>query len=427
MKKLTVSETRDYLKLDGKKFFYLADTVWSAFTNASLDEWEEYLEYRRKQGFNALQINILPQWDRSRPNAAEAGIPAFNTDREGNIDFYNMNEAYFTKAIQMTKMASDRGFIPALVLLWGDYVENPWALSLKPCRVFPMDAIQPYIEYVIKAFSQFSPIYLVSGDNDFKYESTHPYYLKALEIVKSISPHAITTLHINTLDLPEAFVQSKHLDLYMYQSGHIAACDCVKPVYKMASDFYCKSIKRPVINGELCYEGMGCAFRHERFSAFDVRKQVWQSLLSGAKAGFTYGAHGLWSWHKKGNFFPSIQCFNTPYDWKTALRFPGANDAAFAKWLFETYALFDIEPLEIAEDGTEEVRLSASADGRVIVFYIPYNTEVKTSEVLDGYEWTLIALNERVFAKPTIEYEENKSVIKMHDFNSDVLVIGVRY
>lgn len=46
-------------------FFYFADTVWSTFTNARLDEWKEYLSVRECQGFNALQINILPQWDRS--------------------------------------------------------------------------------------------------------------------------------------------------------------------------------------------------------------------------------------------------------------------------------------------------------------------------------------------------------------------------
>lgn len=46
-------------------FFYLADTVWSAFTNIDLTDWAYYLKVRKEQGFNVLQINILPQWDRS--------------------------------------------------------------------------------------------------------------------------------------------------------------------------------------------------------------------------------------------------------------------------------------------------------------------------------------------------------------------------
>ena len=50
---------------NGKPFFWLADTCWSAFTNISDDDWQEYLDLRARQGFNVLQINALPQWDLS--------------------------------------------------------------------------------------------------------------------------------------------------------------------------------------------------------------------------------------------------------------------------------------------------------------------------------------------------------------------------
>ena len=58
MANLTVAETNDYLLKDGKPFFYLADTVWAAFANLSVERWEAYLRYRRAQGFNAIQISI---------------------------------------------------------------------------------------------------------------------------------------------------------------------------------------------------------------------------------------------------------------------------------------------------------------------------------------------------------------------------------
>lgn len=45
---------------EDRPFFYLADTVWMAFANLTVDEWERYLAHRRLQGFNALQISILP-------------------------------------------------------------------------------------------------------------------------------------------------------------------------------------------------------------------------------------------------------------------------------------------------------------------------------------------------------------------------------
>ena len=62
---LSVDGRRRILLRDGSPWFYLADTVWSAFTNPTDREWEEFLRLRREQGFAALQINVLPQWDRS--------------------------------------------------------------------------------------------------------------------------------------------------------------------------------------------------------------------------------------------------------------------------------------------------------------------------------------------------------------------------
>ena len=56
---LSVSER--HLEKDGRPFFWLADTIWTAFTNPTDGEWIEYLDQRASQGFNVLQINALPQ------------------------------------------------------------------------------------------------------------------------------------------------------------------------------------------------------------------------------------------------------------------------------------------------------------------------------------------------------------------------------
>ena len=65
---LKISKNKQTLLKDGKTFFYLADTCWSAFTNISDEEWDYYLYKRKVQGFNTIQINILPQWDASLTN-----------------------------------------------------------------------------------------------------------------------------------------------------------------------------------------------------------------------------------------------------------------------------------------------------------------------------------------------------------------------
>ena len=61
MDHLQIAPDREHFLRDDQPFFWAGDTVWSAFTNPSLEEWEEYLLFRENQGFNVLQINTLPK------------------------------------------------------------------------------------------------------------------------------------------------------------------------------------------------------------------------------------------------------------------------------------------------------------------------------------------------------------------------------
>src|SRR5699024_659706 len=132
--------------------------------------------------------------------------------------------------------------------------------------------------------------------------------------------------------------------------------------YQLAKEFSSKPVKRPSLNSEPCYEQMGYSRNlYGRFNRFDVRKAAWQSLLSGADAGITYGAHGIWSWHKKGKAFGLIgEAFDRPYDWKDALKFEGSWDYAFAKNLFYLFNLDKLQPLDIVLKDTKEIRFAIS-------------------------------------------------------------------
>jgi hypothetical protein len=438
MTNLTVSKTNDYFEYKGRRFFYLADCVWPAFAKISFTEWEEYLEYRRMQGFNVLQI-----WLQNRSIFGNRPAP-FRFDAAGKPDYTTMDEEYFERARKMLAMAVQKGFIPALALLWSDKVKGTWLSNqFGPDHVMSPDAIQRYAEYVAKAFAEFEPIYLVSGDTNFGSEETSQAYLLALDTIKSICPEALTTMHIwgDSSYLPDEIVQSSNLDFYIYQSGHKRKLQHLP--HQFAQDFYHLPVKRPIVNGEPCIEGLHGLlgwgeFEQARFSAFDVRKAIWRSLLSGAKAGVGYGAFGIWPWHTDNEPLWQEQWmqgeepwegekyFGQPYPWRTALRFAGAWDASFARWIFETYNLFDLEPQSSLLNKTEEIRMSASADLGKVVIYIPYAVEVKVGLELSGYDWTLVNLADRTMARPEVEVNKDSSTIKMHCFTSDALVIGVK-
>ena len=426
MSKIKISDTRDYFTLNGKGYFFLADTFWSAFYNIGFEEWEAYLDYRKSQNFNAIQINILQQWDAGK---SDLGIYPFKLKEDGKFDFYRMNDEYFGRAQKMLQTAYDKGFIPVLIVLHASYVADTWATTQKKTDLMPLEVVKPYTEYIVKAFSKYDPIYVVSGDTDFPTDLTNRYYMTSLETIKSMCPDALTTMHeVTNSPLHEVFINSKLLDFYTYQSGHVVAEHSNQ--YTAAKSYYESPVKRPVVNSEFCYEGHGYGnATYGRYNEFDIRRAIWQSLLSGAKAGLAYGAHGVWGWYKHGKEFRNEDFGGKAFPWQAALKFKGAWDASFAKWLFEVYNLFELEPcydgiLNENEFQRSEIRMSASKDNKKVAIYVPYSVDVKVNMDLSGYEMNLINLTDKQISKPVISCENGISRIRMHDFNSDVLLIG---
>lgn len=426
MESITISKNKTYFVKEEKKFFYLADTCWSAFTNISLEEWEEYLEYRKTQGFNVIQINVLAQWDASETNL---NFHPFNRNEDGTWNFYSLNDEYFDRAEKMLSIAVEKGFTPALVLLWSNYVPDTWASKFDSRNILPLDMIEGYVKYASNRFSKFNPIYIISGDTDFPSEKTIEYYRIALATIKEEAPNCARTMHIRgrLMELPKEFEENENIDFYMYQSGHNSSHKDMP--YLLAQNFYKKKVKKPIINSEPCYEGMGYSRQvYGRFTRIDVRKALWQSLLSGAGAGITYGAHGIWSWHKSGgNFGSSLgEGFDKPYYWRDALRFKGAWDYSFAKWIFDNYNLCGIEPLEGYVDKSEEIRMAAKEDLSMILIYVPVNTNLVINKEFNNYEFEIVDLKNRYFGKPQVEIKGGKTIIGMHEFEEDILIIAKR-
>ncbi|WP_405153535.1 DUF4038 domain-containing protein [Paenibacillus sp. FSL K6-0108] len=422
--KVNIAANRRTFEEQGESFFYLADTVWSAFTNATLAEWEEYLDYRKMQGFNVLQINVLRQWDASE---SDLDLEPFKLLEDGSTDYGTFNEAYFDRAEEMLRMAVERGFTPALVLLWCNYVPDTWATKFQKNSKMPLDAVEPYVTYAVSRFSKFDPIYLVSGDTDFPSNEAIAYYQTALETVNRLNPSSLTTLHIQgrLRDIPEKFMNHEGLDFYMYQSGHNSEFQYMS--HEIAEHFYNQPQMRPVINGEPCYEQISYSRNvYGRYSAGDARKAAWQSLLAGGGAGVTYGAHGIWSWHKKGKKFGIVEGegFDSPYDWRAALRFEGAWDYSFMKYLFLQYKLVGVKPLDIVLNATKEIRAAGNED--TLVLYVPVNTKVRLNFPVEEYRFTTIDLVHRRFAQTDAFHENDYGVLPMHEFEHDVLVIGTK-
>jgi hypothetical protein len=424
MMDIRVSKDRSHFECDGNPIFLLGDTIWTAFSNTAMDEWEEYLDYRNVQGFNMLQINILTQWDAGK---SDLDIYPFGMDEQGKFDFGSINEEYFERAQKMLEIAVGKGFIPALVVLCGNYVKDTTMSDKSPINIMPLGMVRPYVEYAVTAFRRYRPIYIVSGDADFRTETTTKYYMTAINTIRELDPGALITAHLygGVSSVPQPLAEEGALDFYMYQSSH--NIESQNYAYTLAESFYNSPVKKPIMNGEPCYENHSFGDNAGRYDESQVRRAVWQSLLSGAKAGVTYGAHGLWGRYSSEKEFFNLSYSGKPLNWRKALRFRGAWDVSFAKWIFETFGLFDIEPKQSSLiNDTKEIRLSASKDLEKIAVYVPYNTDVRIDMDLSEYEFTVITLADKCIIKPVVIVENDVSTIRMHEFGSDAVIIGTK-
>ena len=408
---------------DEQPFFYLADTCWSAFTSIKEEDWLYYLQKRKSQGFNTLQINILPQWDRS--------VGAFDKlpfkQNEGVFDFSEIDDSYFERAREMCKVAVEHGFVLSLIVLWSNYVAGTWASAIdQEKNVYPTDLLGNYFETVIKYFDDFSPIYVIGGDTDFPTDKTIATYQKAFDYFEATTPETIKTIHVKGRfsEIPE--VVQNRLDIYFYQSGHNSSFP--EMTYTLAQDFYEKDPKLPIINSEPCYEQMGYARKvYGRFRQLDVRKAAWQSILSGACGGITYGAHGIWSWHGNSASY-SIdkgEAFDTPMQWQDAINFPGALDYGYLKQLLEDLGITVLKPSNyLLEKGDEQIRVAYAEDVDTFLVYLPSNTNIRLATDLGNYRLLLVDLATKNIHTPTYMVKDDQTIFPTHNCLEDVLIIA---
>lgn len=420
--------TKDkYLYKDGKRFFYLADTCWGAFGSIDMPDWRYYLDSRKAAGFNTIQINVLRQWDSSLPIREPFAITN-HEDGTYEYDFNKINESYFDNAVKMLEEMQKRNMVPALVLLWGNFVPNTWMSRFIKNNIMPFEQIKSYVTYVVNKFKKFNPIWIVSGDvgfTDMKGQKKDPaikYYREVIKTAQEIDPEDLYTFHINgeSTEVPDELF--KKTDFFFYQSGHgyTGQSTAYTIPQKMRKDNY----GGPIIDAELCYEGLTKmkAPTTERYSAFDVRRAAWRAVLSGADAGLGYGSFGIWPW--KDTVRPEEKLdsnFNVqlvPYDWRDCLTFRGAKDVGFIKNFISEYASNGLDPISDPVKDNPEIR--AAQNDKYIFIYLPTSGIINFDDLgIKVNECKIMDLDKRRIIQGKVE----NNVLQMSSVIEDELVI----
>jgi hypothetical protein len=158
----------------------------------------------------------------------------------------------------------------------------------------------------------------------------------------------------------------------------------------------------------------------------DIRRAFFQSLLCGAKAGFTYGAHGLWGWHKENAKIGAILFSGTPYYWRTALGFEGAWDTALCVHITNNYGLQDLNPMADTHENVEPWFLAADDRMDHFALYLPVAVPATLPFNAADYECDLYMLDSRRIGKPKFCAAEQGSILIMPEIEGDALILGKR-
>ena len=405
----------NYFVKDGRPFFYQGDTLWMAFSKLSLPEWKEIMRMRREERFTVAQISVLPITHDNAPD--ESDLQPFPV-KNGRYDFDQISDAYFDHAEKLLAETVRQGLVPCLHLLWVDYVPGTWGARLNPECAMTWEQTEKYLRYAILRFEQYEPIYSLTGDTKFENDEVIGHYRKALRLLRELAPEALVTMHLTShADPPAEF----DLDFYSYQQGHVE--EEFDNAFIFAEQFLARRDGKPIVNTEPPYEGHGYGRRYGRYTAFDIRRALWTSLLSGASAGTGYGAHGVWMMYRHGQPFSGMAFSDKPFLLQTALAFPGALEGGFAQHLYECFGCFGMKPFDCLNGMPDQIRAAKTADG-VILIYSPYCRDIKTNIPFSDYIYDAFNMQDKSYLKPEVTSDERgMAILAMPEYNADTLFI----
>ena len=378
---LRVSENRRHLEhLDGKPFFWLGDTWWMGLCKRFKwpGDFMTLLADRVAKGFSVIQIvaGLYPDmhpFDERGEN--EAGFP-------WEKDYSRINPAYFDMADLRIDRLVGSGLVPCIVACWGYFLK--W---------MGVETMKKHWRHLVARYGAYLVVWCLAG------EATMPFYLSeekdkdqqllkkgwtdVARYVRAIDPyHHPFTIHPTGCGRDQV-EDPALLDVEMLQTGHEDRRSIPNTV-RLVEEARGGTPRMPVIDGEVCYEGIGgcCRDQVQRF-------MFWACMLSGA-AGHTYGANGIWQVNtRESPYGPSphgMSWGDTP--WEEAHQLPGSAQLGLGKRLLERYEWWRFEPHPewVEPHWTEDDYLlpyAAGIPGEVRVIFLPFftpNAAVKQME-----------------------------------------------
>lgn len=311
-----ISDNRRYLMdVADTPFLMTGEAAWSLIADLSREDAEDYLEDRRRRGFNTLLISLIEsRFSRNAPRNFYGDAPF----RDGK-DFLEPNDAYFRHADWVLHRAREKGF---LVLLAPAYLgvsggQEGWYRAMKAAG---SEALRSYGEYVGRRYGAASNIIWINGGD---YNPPDRSVVQAVaEGISAVAPNALHSVHGSPDTIARDFWRDAGwLDLdSLYSYGDIARDALAR--YKMQPAM-------PFFLIESRYEGEGA-------NEMDIRRIAYSALLSGA-CGQIFGNSSIWHFDGPG-------LYSSDKSWREALSSRGTESIGHLRKLFESLPWWKLEP-----------------------------------------------------------------------------------
>ncbi len=361
-------DRRHFAHADGTPLFWLGDTWWMGLTRRLRwpDDFQSLAADRVRKGFTVVQIVAglypdMPWYDERGAN--EAGYP-------WTKDFERINPSYFDQADVRIRYLVEQGIMPCIVGAWGYYLP-----------LLGVTKMRQHWRNLVARWGSLPVTWCLAG------EGTMPYYLskqpkedaatqkqgwtEIARYVRSIDAYRrMITIHPSSSGR-DTVEDDRVLDFDMLQTGH-GDRESIPNTIRKVTGSLARTPEMPVINGEVCYEGILEASRQEV-----QRFMFWSCVLCGA-AGHTYGANGIWQVNTRERPYGASPHGRTwgNVPWDEAAQLPGSGQLGMSKSFLVRYPWYRMEPHpEWVDphwtDGKFNLPYAAGIPGELRILFVP--------------------------------------------------------
>lgn len=330
---------------DDKPFFWLGETGWLLFSKLNREEAVQYLDTRKEQGFNVIQVMVLHNvgavnvYGDSALVAKNVSMPLTTP---GNDFADTIQYDYWDHIDFIVDQAKQRDIFIAMVPVWGTNVKNGW--------VNREDAVS-YAKFLGDRYRDKPNVIWLNGGDIKGADSINTWKAIGNTLKANDTSHLVTFHPFGRTSSSEWFHQEPWLDFNMFQSGHRSYdLDTSASEHRFGPDNYkflnidynLKPVK-PSIDGEPSYEWIPYGLHDTTkpyWNANDVRRYGYWAVFAGA-AGHTYGHNSVMQMHKPTD---EHSAYGSKKYWYDAVNDSGAMQMKYLKELMLSKPYFDRIP-----------------------------------------------------------------------------------